>query len=205
MTSEIRITSRRGAALLLGTAFSAAALIVLGGVLPAEYNRDPLGLGHLTGIGALWSPEEVKLVSGASVTPPSRSQTRSIRTLEVEIPLGAGGDPGGGDQLEYKVGLRRGDTMLYDWRVDGASVPDDFYSEFHGHTLAQAGKMTVAEYRKESSVTDRGSLAAPFDGIHGWYFLNTSEKPVTVRLRVTGFFELIPPGQAGNEAGIVPR
>lgn len=205
MTHDARITTPRDGVLLLGSAIGVAALIVLGAVLPAEYNRDPLGLGRLTGVAALFSPDEVKLAQGSADTASAHSQTRTIRTLEVAIPLGVGGDAGGADQLEYKVALRRGDVMLYAWHVEGASLPDDFYSEFHGHTLVSTSKMTVAEYRKESGISDTGSLTAPFDGIHGWYFLNTSEKPVTVRLRVTGFFEPIAPGQPGNESGITAR
>jgi hypothetical protein len=39
--------------------------------------------------------------------------------------------------------------------------------------------------------------------VHGWYLQNQSVNPVTVKLRVSGFYELIPPGETGNEAGII--
>jgi hypothetical protein len=42
-------------------------------------------------------------------------------------------------------------------------------------------------------------LIAPWQGIHGWYWQNKSGAPVTVRLRMSGFYELIP-GQAGLPA-----
>jgi hypothetical protein len=29
---------------------------------------------------------------------------------------------------------------------------------------------------------------APFDGIHGWYFQNQSDKKVVVHLKLSGFF-----------------
>ncbi len=32
-----------------------------------------------------------------------------------------------------------------------------------------------------------GSLVAPFAGEHGWYWLNISEKPVTIKLTFTGY------------------
>lgn len=35
-----------------------ALLVLAGGVLPAEYGRDPLGLGRITGTAALWSPPQ---------------------------------------------------------------------------------------------------------------------------------------------------
>ena len=63
--------------------------------------------------------------------------------------------------------------------------------------------MTVATYRQAYGTSRHGALTAPFDGIHGWQFSNSSEKPVVVKLRIAGFYELIPSGQPGNEAGIV--
>ena len=42
-------------------------------------------------------------------------------------------------------------------------------------------------------------------GVHGWYFQNQSVKPVTVRLRLAGFYNLVPGGQAGNEMSIPAR
>lgn len=202
MTEAIEPMSRRRMAGLLGAAAGIAALIVLGAVLPAEFNRDPLGIGRATGIAALWAPDEVRIDPAVGQQPAASSQHGPIRTLEIAIPLGPGGDPAGKDQLEYKVRLPRGGAMLYSWQAEGAQMADEFYAEFHGHTEAQGGAMTVAEYRKESEIANSGALTAPFAGIHGWYFLNTSERPVTVRLKVTGFFEPIPPGAPGNEAGL---
>jgi hypothetical protein len=197
--------SRGRAALLLAGAAGAAALILIGAVLPAEFNYDPLGIGKATGIAALWAPEEVKIGPDTGGMASARSLAGPIRTIEADIPLGPGGDPAGGDQIEYKAHLAKGATYLYEWSVKGASAPDDVYSEFHGHTLGKGGSMTVAEYRKASGIADRGALTAPFDGIHGWYFLNTSERKVTVRLRITGFFDVIPPGAPGNEGGIIAK
>ena len=37
-------------------ALAVAALVVLGAVLPAEFHRDPLGMGKLTGLSRLWAP-----------------------------------------------------------------------------------------------------------------------------------------------------
>ncbi|MBK6803225.1 hypothetical protein [Novosphingobium sp.] len=205
MTDERQAMSAQRMAALLGGAAALAALIVVGAVLPAEFNRDPLGIGRATGIAALWAPDEVRIDPAAGQLPPASVQRGAIRTLEIEIPLGAGGDPAGKDQLEYKVRLPRGGAMLYSWQAEGAKAADEFYAEFHGHTLAEGDKMTVAEYRKESETANSGALTAAFDGIHGWYFLNTSERPVKVRLKVTGFFEPVPPGAPGNEAGLTAR
>ncbi len=63
--------------------------------------------------------------------------------------------------------------------------------------------MTVATYRQSSGLRQQGALTAPFDGIQGWQFSNAGERPVVVRLRLAGFYTLVPAGRPGNEAGIV--
>ena len=52
-------------------------------------------------------------------------------------------------------------------------------------------------YEKGPGAQTSGALIGPWQGIHGWYWQNKSEAPVTVRLRLAGFYELIP-GQAGQ-------
>ena len=42
---------------------------------------------------------------------------------------------------------------------------------------------------QEGTTSDSGSLVSPFDGEHGWYWLNLSDAPVTVTLTVSGYFE----------------
>lgn len=48
---------------ILGAA-GLAALVVLGAILPAEFNRDPLGVGKLSGLSRLWAPEEAVIDPG---------------------------------------------------------------------------------------------------------------------------------------------
>ena len=63
----------------------------------------------------------------------------------------------------------------------------------------------MAEYRKAAGTTDNGVLVAPFAGIHGWYFQNQSVGAVKVKLRLAGFYTLIPAGEPGNEAELSAR
>jgi len=37
----------------------------------------------------------------------------------------------------------------------------------------------------------KGSFTAPFDGSHGWYWKNTSNKPVAIQLILNGQFQII--------------
>jgi hypothetical protein len=89
-----------------------------------------------------------------------------------------------GDRLEYKVRMKAGDTLTYAWEAPEAEA---FWHEFHGHT-----EDTVAFYEKAEGTKHSGVLTAPFDGIHGWYFENRTPRLVVVRLRMGGFYELVP-------------
>ena len=181
-----------------------AALIVLGAILPAEFNRDPLGVGKLSGLSRLWAPEDKTVDAEVGGVARAREYQIPVRTDVVEIPLGdflAGADK---SELEYKVRMPKDATLTYSWEVVGTSEPRDFHFDQHGHTTPAPGQpMTVATYKQGFGLKQQGALTAPFDGIQGWQFSNSSEKPVVVKLRLAGFYELIPSGQPGNEAGIV--
>jgi hypothetical protein len=181
-----------------------AALIVLGAILPAEFNRDPLGLGRLSGLSRLWAPEDRVVGGEAAGVARAREYDAPFRTDLIEIPLGdflAGADR---SELEYKVRMRKDATLIYSWEVVGTDEPRDFHFDQHGHTTPKPGEaMTVATHRQAFGLKQHGALTAPFDGIQGWQFSNSSEKPVVVKLRLAGFYELVPPGQAGNEAGVI--
>lgn len=189
--------------LYVGGAAVVGALIVVGAILPAEFNKDPLGIGRATGLARLWAPAQVEVSATEGAQPLARFYGAPFRSDEVIIKLDTPDNPEGLSELEYKVAMKKGQTYVYSWQVEGIDIPEEFYSDFHGHTLPKAGeKMTVATYRQATGSTSNGTVVAPFDGIHGFYLQNQSEKPVQVRLHIAGFYELIPPGQEGNLARI---
>ena len=193
--------SRRNLLLMTGGAVIAAGLILFAAVLPAEYNLDPLGLGKATGLARLWAPKEVTLAPEAGAQPLAHEYPTPYRTDTVDIPLAASGDYDRKDELEYKMRMKKGGSFVYSWSVEAPK--EEFYYDFHGHTLTTRDKMTVSTYKQAVGISQNGSLVAPFDGIHGWYLQNQSEKPVVVKLKISGFYDLVPPGDTGNEAGII--
>jgi hypothetical protein len=191
-------------AIITGGGLVAGALIVLGAIMPAEFNVDPLGLGKLSGISRLWAPEEKKIDTNSASGPLAREYDVPLRSDTIEIPLTDFLGGAKGSELEYKVNMKEGATLVYEWEVIGADAPRDFHYDFHGHTTPKSGEeMTVATYKQDFGLKAQGSLQAPFEGIQGWQFSNSSEKPVVVRVKLTGFYELIPSGEEGNLAGIV--
>jgi hypothetical protein len=125
----------------------------------------------------------------------SRTYPAGFRTDVIDVPI-----KGNNGQLEYMIRMKAGDTVVYSWEVPGIGDAQSFYTEFHGHTEAAPGQPgDLMFYEKAAGAKANGSLIAPWQGIHGWYWQNKSEAPVMVRLRLAGFYELIP-GQAGQPA-----
>jgi hypothetical protein len=191
-------------ALIAGGGIVAGALIVVGAIMPAEYNVDLLGIGKMTGISRLWAPES-KTFEGSGA-PLSWSSATPAVTHVVDIPLGA--KDWDEAALEYKVSMVAGQGALYRWEartLDGTPLDAPVEYDMHGHdVVAEGEEETVVDYRKASAVSDQGSFTAPMAGIHGWYFRNHSDNPVMIRLEVTGYYDLIPPGQPGNEFRVRP-
>jgi hypothetical protein len=116
-----------------------------------------------------------------------REYTTDYRTDAIDIPLGPL------EELEYKLGLNEGDSIVYQWDAVDLKDPEKLYAEFHGHTPPVDNVGDLMFYRKATGATERGTLVAPFTGIHGWYLRNDTEAPIVVRLKVAGFYELLPP------------
>jgi hypothetical protein len=156
-------------------------------VLPAEYAVDPLGTGRLLGLTQIASPpvapvEEMR-PAGAALTPVAKGpigQYPSDFKLDVfETTL----QPY--EYVEYKYHLEQGATMLYAWTASAPLVQD-----FHGERAGGAteGRPAEESFDKENRRRASGSFAAPFAGIHGWYWENPSGSPVTIRLTSSGFY-----------------
>jgi len=185
-------------------ALAAAALIVLGAILPAEFNRDPLGIGKLSGLSRLWAPDDTEVDANGGAVARAREYDIPYRTDVVEIPLGGFLDGIPASTLEYKVRMKKDATVVYSWTVTGVDSARDFVFDQHGHTIAKPGEgMTVSSYRKGFGLKQQGALSAPFDGIHGWLFGNQADGRAVVHLKLAGYYELIPGGQPGNEASVV--
>ena len=117
-----------------------------------------------------------------------REQGRGYRSDVIDIPLGPR------DELEYKLGMHAGDSIVYTWEALEMPSPQLLYAEFHGHT-ERVGDAPgdLMFYRKASGGSESGALTAPFSGIHGWYLKNDTDQPIVVRLNVAGFYELVAP------------
>jgi len=203
--------SRKTLLIVTGAGFLAAAVIAVLFVLPVELKLDPTGFGRLTGLDRLAGPKTVSAAvpaaPGAAPATAARYYPTAYRSDVIDIPLNTPDKGPQASELEYKVRMKPGATLVYSWTVTGLSNPEEFYFDFHGETPAGPGnpQAKVVEYLQTTGLKSNGSLIAPIEGVHGWYLQNQSAAPVVVHLKISGFYELVPPGEYGNEAGIQPK
>lgn len=99
-------------------------------------------------------------------------------TITISIPLDG--------RLEYKAIMERGQSIVYSWETDGG----DAYYDFHAHQ--EGGDPNLfSRYAEGESARHAGAIVAAYDGQHGWYWLNISNGPLTIKLTVAGFYERI--------------
>ncbi len=109
---------------------------------------------------------------------------RAMQQGQYQVPVAAG------DALEYMLQMNANDTIIYQWTTQIVS-PEQLIAEFHGHTIREDDEPgIVMVYETQQADHGQGSLAAPFDGIHGWYFNNESDENIVIELQIAGFYEL---------------
>lgn len=166
----------------IGVALLVAGLALIVGVLPAEFGVDPTGFGRRFGLLALADVKQQVAAlestrgtaqGGQTVVPSERSFQRET----VEFALAPH------EFVEYKYRLGAGQSLLYSWSATGV-VNLEFHAEPDG---APAGYAET--YEKRGGLTRAaGTLVAPFSGIHGWYWENTGDGPISVTLSSAGFY-----------------
>jgi len=189
-----------------------ATLLLVTTVLPAEYGIDPTGAGEVLGLTDMGqvkmalaeemraekeiveAMEKAPVVSDSEVAAAQNSSPSEMDSAEQDqpesSPVSAEAnitkdeisiilDPGQG--AEIKLAMNKGASVSYRWKSDGpvnvdvhgdpVNAPKDFY---HG-------------YGKGKNIAkSEGTITAAFDGKHGWFWRNRSDKPVKVVLNTEG-------------------
>lgn len=174
--------SGRALAQATAAALLVAALVLVTAVLPAEYGIDPLGTGRMLGLTDLFAAgAEVDPATPATITPleggpvfPQFNEYR-VDTREFTIPPHTG--------IEFKYELDKGATLIYSWKAS-AFVDFDFHTEPEGKPREASDS-----FEKGTAAQKRGAYTAPYDGIHGWWWENTTTEPVTLKLTTAGFYD----------------
>ena len=186
MAPEIEQTTeaKQRLAVAAGAALLGAGLILVMFVLPAEYGVDPLGTGARLGLTELGATGKQIAALEASATNTAEAtivvgQDKPYKSETVDFAIA----PRQG--MEYKYRLDKGEALLYSWKTTGP-VNVEFHAEPDGAPRGYAQTYEKADRQTAAS----GTLTAPFAGIHGWYWENTTDQPITVTLTSAGYYNL---------------
>lgn len=88
-------------------------------------------------------------------------------------------------EMEFMTTIDQGEVLLYAWQTS-----EPLYFDFHGHQ--HDGNPDIwTRYADGKTAADQGSMVTPYTGEHGWYWVNTGDKAVRIKLTVTGYYNTV--------------
>lgn len=180
MTTPVRADSGQLLAATLA-AIVVAGVILVTVVLPAEFGLDPTGIGHRIGLfrpAVAVDGDATIAAAGASASGALVTRDTPFRTDEMTITLRSG--EGG----EIKAVMAQGDRIVFSWTATGAGVDVDM----HGDDGRGAEGASVSYRKGEWQTSGHGAFEAGFAGNHGWFWQNLNDDPVTVTVKVSGYY-----------------
>ena len=230
-TVQDNVPSVRSLVIATAVALVAAGAILVAFVLPAEYGIDPLGTGRALGLTDLAKAtgEPAKPATAERAVPAAQTAEPAKTIINPVLVTVPGADaptmkdtfiaqrdrfqfdsreitlePGEG--MEIKYNMKKGAGLVYSWTT---SAPVSF--EFHGEPdIKPAGKEGTDYYEsyelddKKGRDQSHGTFVAPSTGIHGWFWENKSDKPVTLKLTSAGFFDWITQNRKNKHTALKP-
>jgi len=129
----------------------------------------------------LGSPASVPKPMEANNPPPIKQYDSREDVIEVSVPAGKG--------VEYKFRSLKHGSVKYQWETDNGIV----YIDFHGEVKQENPPKNIfyESYTLAYSNNMAGTLTAPFEGKHGWYFRNDTDEDIVVTLNLDGQYEVI--------------
>lgn len=174
-----------------------AAVLLVTIVMPAEYGRDPTGIGQLLGLKSM-GETKLALEKEANETPATPAVAAPPVTLAAAPPQVAAEPESAsrsdekslllkpGEGAEVKLTMQKGGKVSYRWEVSDGVVNFDAHGDSDGLVP------TSHSYKKGTkAASDEGTLEAKFDGKHGWYWRNRGQGNVVVTLRTRGDYSAI--------------
>ena len=207
--SELPSTGRLLKSTGIAAAVAGALLVFV--VLPAEYGVDPTGAGSLLGLTEMGRikmqlAEEATLgqvesaaptveaptstpngqgpypVAPSPAAPPATSSAPAASAPQSAVATASDESvftlaPDGG--FEIKLVMVKGAKAKFEWFTDGAGVNYDTHADGVGISYHGYGKGT-------NTPRQEGELVAAFDGSHGWFWRNRTDRDVKITLRTSG-------------------
>lgn len=212
-------------------ALAVACAVLVAFVLPADYGIDPLGTGRALGLSDLANasaePAQAAATSTVPAATPASAEPERTFINPTLVPAATGAPtikdvyigerrpwqfdsreytlaPGEGMELKYN--MKKGAGLVYSWT---ASAPLTF--EMHGEPdVKPAGKAGTDYYEsyllddKTGKAESHGTFLAPSTGIHGWFWENKTDKPVTLKLTSAGYFDWLTQNRKNKHTAFKP-
>jgi len=166
-------------------AMTGAAIILVTTILPAEYGIDPTGIGKAMGLTVLNQPHASEVEPTPVIPQPDSLSGNPLwkastepRTHTMTLTL----LPGKGAEIKSPMSV--GDNFIFSWKTDGGLVYFDMHGEPPNALKDEFTSYWIGKNQKQAS----GNFIAPFEGTHGWYWQNTGATPVTITLKIDGFY-----------------
>lgn len=164
-----------------------AAFIAVAVVLPAETDRDPTGLGRVFGLAEMGRIKVALANEAAADAKAADARSNVGERRPTTVPGSRWRDsmsitlqPSEG--IEVKMSMRTAEKARYAWTTDGGEV----YFNMHGEPPNAPKDYAAHRYGKGTSAAEAGELVAAFDGVHGWFWRNRTEQPITITLQTAG-------------------
>ena len=168
-------------------ALVAAGTLLLCVVIPAEYGKDPTGVGKLLGLKKMG---EIKIrlekeslnenqvfneniILKDEVREDTKTSEENHDVLEFVL------EPDGA--IEIKLEMEKGSIAKYRWKTQSGGL------NYNLHGDGYKGSQKSTTYKKgRMTSSDTGEFKAEFDGYHGWFWRNRNSEVVTVILETDG-------------------
>jgi len=198
-----------GISLLVALGIAVVVLVTI--IWPAEYGKDPTGVGEVLGLMTM-TPETETVVEAAIAEPVVAlvpAVTQGEKVIPISVPAMENMEVASrfnirpraaayrndmadvtlksGEWVEYKADMFEGDAVLYTWTASGGEIYTDVHAEPTVDKESYPEKYWL-RYEESETTEGHGLIIAPFRGNHGWYWLNRNREPVSVHVEISGYY-----------------
>ena len=173
-------------------ALAVAGALLLCVVIPAEYGKDPTGLGEVLGLKKM-GEIKIKLkkeslnenqVFNENISLNNEVRERTETSEENHDVLEFTLEPD--EAIEIKLEMMEGSFVKYNWVTHNGGL------NYNLHGDGYRGSQQSITYKKgRMTSSDSGEIISEFNGYHGWFWRNRNSTAVTVTLETIGDYILI--------------
>ena len=168
-------------------ALAVAGALLLCVVIPAEYGKDPIGVGELLGLKKMGEikirlekeslnenqvfNEHIYLRDEVREYSKTSEENRDVLEFIIES----------NESIEIKLEMIEGSFAKYNWATKNGGL------NYNLHGDGYKGSQKSITYKKgRMTRSDSGEIISEFDGYHGWFWRKRNSTAVTVTLETMG-------------------